>query len=91
MERIGQSVDGIGVIERLGSKSTVQYLHGLEGSTVVDIGIRLHNKDKLLAGMVEVEFDSVAGASDGLVTSELQLLDEVLMGVLSHTSALISI
>jgi len=41
--------------------------------------------------VVEVELDLVAGATDRLVTSELELLDEVLVGVLSHTAALISV
>jgi hypothetical protein len=51
----------------------------------------LDNPDKLLARVVEVELDLVGGGSYGLVTSELDLLEEVLVGVLGHLAALISV
>jgi len=41
--------------------------------------------------VVEVELDLVAGATDRLVTSELELLDEVLVGVLGHAATLIGV
>ena len=41
--------------------------------------------------MVEVELDLVRGRTDGLVTSELELLNEILVRVLRHASALIGI
>ena len=41
--------------------------------------------------MVEVELDLVGGRTDGLVTSELELGDEVLVGVLCHTTALVRV
>ena len=41
--------------------------------------------------MVEVEFDFVGRRTNGLITSELELLNEILMGILSHLSALISV
>jgi hypothetical protein len=47
--------------------------------------------DQLLARMVKVELDAVGGAGDGLVTSELQLLDQVLVRELSEAAALISV
>ena len=41
--------------------------------------------------MVEVELNLVGGGADRLVTRELELLDEVLVGVLGHLAALIRI
>ena len=41
--------------------------------------------------MVEVELDLVGGRTDGLVTSELELGDEVFVGVLCHTTALVRV
>jgi len=41
--------------------------------------------------VVEVELDLVGGRSDRLVTCELNLLNEVLVGVLGHLAALISV
>jgi hypothetical protein len=41
--------------------------------------------------VVKVELDLVGGGTDGLITGELKLLDEVLVGVLGHTSALIGV
>jgi len=41
--------------------------------------------------VVEVEFDLVGRGTNRLITSELELLEEVLVGVLSHLAALISI
>ena len=46
------------------------------------------NPHNLLHGMVEVHLDVLGGS---LVTSELELLDEVLVRVLRHTTALISV
>jgi hypothetical protein len=51
----------------------------------------LDDPDKLLARVVEVELDLVGGGSNRLVTSELDLLEEVLVGVLCHLAALISV
>jgi hypothetical protein len=41
--------------------------------------------------VVKVEFDLVGRRTNGLITSELKLLNKVLVGILSHTSALIGI
>jgi hypothetical protein len=41
--------------------------------------------------VVKVELDLVGRRTDGLITGELKLLDEVLVGVLGHTSALIGV
>ena len=41
--------------------------------------------------MVEVDLDLITGRTNGLITSVLELLNEVLVGVLGHLSALIGI
>ena len=41
--------------------------------------------------MVEVELDLVGGRTDRLITSELKLLNQVLVGLLCHSTALIGI
>jgi len=41
--------------------------------------------------VVKVKLDLVGGGTDGLITGELKLLDEVLVGVLGHTPTLISV
>ena len=74
----------VGVVKVLGSTEVT-------GRGEVDIGIRLDNPDKFFARVVEVEFDLVAGRVNRFVTSELELFDEVFVGVLSHASAFISI
>jgi len=91
MNGVGKSVNGIGVVKGLGTKNLEEGGIASEGRAVVDVLIGLNNPDKLLHGVVEVELDLVAGRTNGLVTSELELGDEVLVGVLGHTSALISV
>lgn len=55
------------------------------------MSIFLDHPHKLFAGMVEVELELVGGGTNGLVTRELELLNEVLVGVLGHSAALIGI
>ena len=91
MDGVRKSVNGVGVVERLGTEKTVEELVALERRAVVDVAIRLDNPDELLNGVVKVELDLVGRRTDGLITSELELLDEVLVGVLGHTSALVGV
>ena len=91
VDRGRESINGIGVVEGLGTEDLEESTVALEGSAVVDVGVGLDNPDKLLARVVEVDLDLVTGRSDRLVTSVLELLNEVLVGVLSHLSALVSI
>ena len=88
---VRKSINSIGVVERLGSKSRAENLSLNERVTVADVYIRLDNPDKLLARVVEVKLNLVTGRSNGLITSELKLLNEVLVGVLCHASTLIGI
>jgi len=72
---------GISVIEPLLSA----------GGRVKENGILLDNPDKFLTWVIEVELDLVADARDRFVTSELNLLNEVLVRDLGETSALIGV
>ena len=56
-----ESINGIGVVEGLGTKSLEENRGGVEGRAVVDVGIRLDNPDELLARVVEVQLDLVGG------------------------------
>ena len=91
VDRGRESINGIGVVEGLGAEDLEQCGRALEGSAVVDVGVGLDNPDELLARVVEVDLDLVGGRSDRLVTGVLELLNEVLVGVLGHLSALVSI
>jgi len=91
MDSVGKSIDGISVVKGLSTEEPVQKLVAVKRRTVVNVLIGLDNPDELLNGVVKVELDLVGRRADRLVTSELKLLDKVLMGILSHTSALISV
>ena len=91
VDGVGKSIKSISVVERLGTHEVVEGCSALEGSTVVNVLIGLDNPDKLLNRVVEVKLDLVGGRTDRLVTCELELLNEVLVGVLGHSAALISV
>jgi hypothetical protein len=91
VDGIGKSIHGIGVVEGLGTEKPVKKLTALKRRAVVDVLIGLDNPDKLLNGVVKVELDLVGRRADGLIASELQLLNKILVGVLGHTSALIGV
>ena len=88
---VGKSVEGISVVEWLGTKKLEQDVGSIKRRAVVDIGITLNDPDKLLDRVVEVELDLVGRRTNGLITSELKLFNEVLMGVLGHAPALIGV
>jgi len=88
---VGKGIDGVGVVERLGTEDLVKGGVTDQGVTVIDVGIGLDNPDKLLTGVVEVELDLVGGGPDRLVSSELELSDEVLVGVLCESATFIGV
>ena len=88
---VGEGIDGIGIVEGLGAEQLEEKAAGIEGRAVVDVGVALNNPDELLNGVIKVELDLVGGRADGFVASELELLDEVLVGVLGHASALVGV
>ena len=91
VDRGGESINGIGVVEGLGTEDLEQSTVALKGGAIVNVGIGLDDPDELLAGVVEVNLDLIGRRTDRLITSVLELLNEVLMGVLGHLSSLVSI
>ena len=91
VDGIGQGINGVGVVEGLGTECAVKDTSSIEGRAVVNVGIGLDNPDELLARVVEVQLDLVGGRTNRLVTRELELLNEVLVGVLGHLAALIRV
>jgi hypothetical protein len=75
----------------LGTKNLEQESIASQGRAIVDVLIRLDDPDELLHRVVEVELDLVTGRTDRLITSELELSDQVLVGVLGHSAALIRV
>ena len=76
----------ISVVERLLALESLN-----DGIVAGHEGVALHNPDKLLNGVVEVELDLVGGGGDRLGTSELHDIDEVLVSSLGELPALINI
>ncbi len=88
---VRESVNTIGVVEGLSTERSEEGGSAGQRRAVVNIGIRLNNEDQLFAGVVEVQLNLVARATDGLITSELKLFNEVFVGVLGHTATLIRV
>lgn len=80
--------------------------HGVDGTVATVVGgvvspvvgtagtqhlVALNHPDQLLNWVIEVQLDLGVQASDGLVTGELQLLDQVLVRELSKAAALIGV
>jgi len=91
VDGVGKSIDGVGVVEGLSTEQTVQELIAVEGRAVVNVLIRLDDPDEFFDGVVKVELDLVGRRTDGFVTGELELFDEVLVGVLGHAPALVGV
>ncbi len=88
---VGEGINRVGVVEGLSTEETVKNGARLKRRAVVDVLVGLDNPDKLLNRVVKVELDLVGRRTDGLITGELKLLDEVLVGVLGHTPTLIGV
>jgi hypothetical protein len=91
MDSVGKSINSVSVVEGLSTKNLVKELAAFKRRTIVDVLIRLDNPNEFLNGVVKVELDLVGRRTNGLITGELKLLNKVLVGILSHTSALISV
>jgi len=88
---IGKSINRISIVEGLGAKSREKKSTAVEGRAVVYILVGLDDPDELLDGVVKVELDLVGRRTNRLITSELQLSNQILMRVLGHTTTLISV
>jgi len=91
VDGVGKGIDGVGVVEGLSTEQTVQQLVAVEGRAVVNVLIRLDNPDEFFNGVVKVELDLVGRRTDGLITGELELFNEVFVGVLGHAPALVGV
>ena len=81
-----RAVPPIGEVERLLA------LPGEDGRIVAGHeGIALHNPDELLARVVEVELELVGRGRDGLTASELEDVDQILVGDLGELTTLIRV
>jgi hypothetical protein len=88
---IRKSINGISVVEGLGTKHLEKKSIASQRRAIIYVLIGLNNPDELLHGVIEVQLDLVAGRTNRLITSELELGNQVLVRILSHTSALISV
>jgi hypothetical protein len=88
---VGEGINSVGVVEGLSTEEAVEDTARLERRAVVNVLVGLDNPDKLLNRVVKVKLDLVGRGTDGLITGELKLLDEVLVGVLGHAPTLIGV
>ena len=91
VDRVGEGINGVRVVEGLGTERAEKGGAGQERRAVVDVGVGLHNPHQLLYWVVKVELDLVRGRAHALVAGKLELFDEVLVGVLGHLAALIRV
>ena len=79
-------VPPVGVVERLLALPRVDDVR-----VAAREGVALDHPDELLARVVEVQLQLVAGGGDGLTARELQNLDQVLVGHLRELAALVRV
>jgi hypothetical protein len=91
VDGIRKSINGISVVEGLGTKHLEKKSIASQRRAIIHVLIGLDDPDELLHGVVEVQLDLVTGRTNRLVTSELKLGNQVLVRILGHTSALISV
>jgi hypothetical protein len=81
-----------GAVPPIGEVEGLLSLPGVDdGVSAVSEGITLHNPDELLARVVEVELELVGRGGDRLTASELEDVDEVLVGDLGELATLIRV
>ena len=54
VDGVGESIDGVSVVEGLGTEGAVEEATGIERRAVVNVGVGLHDPDQFLAGMVKI-------------------------------------
>jgi len=91
VDGVGESIDRISVVEGLGSKNPEEGGIASQGRAIVDVLVGLNDPNELFHGVIEVELDLVGRRSNRLVTSELELSDQILVRVLGHPAALIRV
>jgi hypothetical protein len=91
VDSVRKSINGISVVEGLSTKDLEKESIASQRRAIVNVLIGLDDPDKLLNGVVKVELDLVTGRTNRLITSELELSDKVFVGILCHSSALVSV
>lgn len=91
VDGVWQGVDGVGVVEWLGTHDLEQEGVAGEGAAVVDVLVRLYDPNQFLDWVVEVQLDLVGRRPNGLVAGELQLSDQVFVWVLGHSATLVGV
>jgi hypothetical protein len=91
VDSVGEGVNGVSVVEGLGAKNLEQESIAHKGRAIVNVLIGLNDPDELLNGVVKVELDLITRRTNRLITSELELSDQVLVRVLGESSALVSV
>jgi hypothetical protein len=91
VDSVGESIDSISVVEGLGAEDLEEKSIASQRRAIVNVLIGLDNPDELFNGVVKVELDLVRRRTNRLITSELELSDQVLVGVLGHSASLIGI
>ena len=89
---VGEEIlPGIGAVSPMGVVIVIiSVVSPLVKATFYD-AVTLDYPYKLLNGVVEIELNLYVGRGDGFITSELKLLNKILVGDLGHTAALIGI
>jgi hypothetical protein len=91
VDSIRKGINGISIIERLSSKDLEEKSITGQRRTVVNVLIGLDDPDELLNRVVKVQLDLVGRRTNRLITSELELGNQILMRVLGHSAAFISV
>jgi hypothetical protein len=91
VDGVGQGINGVRVVEGLSTENIEQVRTTLKRRAVINAVILLDNPDEFLTRVIEVQLDLVGRRTNRLITSELELLDQILMGVLGHLTTLISV
>ena len=91
VDGVGKSIDGIGVVEGLGAKDLEQGGVAKERRAIINVLVGLNNPDQFLYRVVKIELDLVTGRTNRFITSELELSDQIFVGILGESSAFISV
>jgi hypothetical protein len=91
VDSVGEGINSVSVVEGLSTENLEKESIASQGRAVVNVLVGLDDPDKLLNGVVKVKLNLVTGRTDRLITGELELSNQVLVGVLCHSATFISV
>jgi hypothetical protein len=91
VDSVGESIDSISVVEGLGAEDLEEKSIASQRRAIVNVLIGLDNPDELFNGVVKVKLDLIGRRTNRLITSELELSDQIFMRVLCHSATFISV